>query len=68
MGKGGWKIFMYTNPEFYLGAKTGGFGKNAKQAADEYEEEMGPILAVLGGLMLFGLAVFGLITLITKIT
>lgn len=50
---------MYGNPSWWLYGKMWG-SKDSVDAADEYEEEVFPALAVIGGVIILGLIVFSL--------
>jgi hypothetical protein len=57
-----WKVILASNPAFWLGAKFGGFGDEAQQAAEELEEAFGPVVM----LAFFGLIIGFIIWLVLR--
>lgn len=47
MGKNWKKWMMYSNSAFYLLGKSGALGEDGKEAADEYESEIGGVIAIV---------------------
>jgi len=63
MGKNLWKFRMASHPELIPFAKFGTFGEEAKEAGEEMERELGPLVLFLMILAIFGFIVYGLLKL-----
>lgn len=63
MGKELWKFFIAANPEWMWAAKSGFLGEDAKDAEQEFEEEMGPVLAILVVILLVTGIIYGVLKL-----
>lgn len=46
-------------------ARHGAYGETAREAAEEVEEEIGPALAVCAGIIIFGMVVWGIVSLLS---
>ena len=65
MSKSAWKMVFYSNHAMRFAARHGAYGETAREAAEEVEEEVGPVLAAVFILMILGLVIWGIVSMLS---